>query len=205
MKAIECTNKSLWEVPYLPIDPQDVGSSYEAIIRINSQSGKGGIAYVREADYGLKLPRNLQIEMRNEIQRITDAKGKELSSSHIHERFMEIYITQPGPRFEYVDHHTYPDRNQIGILWVEAKILDMGNEIAIQGSGNGLIDGFVGALGEHAGIKINIIDYSEHTLGTGSNASAVCYMEIEANHQCLFGVGINPNITIAPLEATVSA
>ena len=89
MKALGKSNKNLWEVPYLPIDPQDVGRTYEAIIRINSQSGKGGVAYVMEADYGLKLPRNLQVEMRDDVQRVTDEKGKELPSSAIHDRFME--------------------------------------------------------------------------------------------------------------------
>ncbi|MEL6785322.1 MAG: 2-isopropylmalate synthase, partial [Pseudomonadota bacterium] len=106
MKALEKANKDQWEVPYLPIDPQDVGRSYEAIIRINSQSGKGGVAYVMETDYGLKLPRNLQVEMRDDVQRITDDEGRELPSSRIHERFMERYVHQPEGRLRYVDHVT---------------------------------------------------------------------------------------------------
>ena len=108
MKAIKVANKPLWEVPYLPIDPQDVGRTYEAIIRINSQSGKGGIAYVLQADYGLNLPRNLQIEFSKDIQAITDAEGKELSSKRIYERFREVYVDQPNGRLKFLDHQTYP-------------------------------------------------------------------------------------------------
>ncbi len=112
MKAIKVANKPLWEVPYLPIDPQDVGRSYEAIIRINSQSGKGGIAYVLQADYGLNLPRNLQVEFSKDIQAITDAEGKELSSKRIYERFREVYVDQPNGRLKFLDHQTYPDTHR---------------------------------------------------------------------------------------------
>ena len=114
MKAIQKANKELWEVPYLPIDPQDVGRSYEAIIRINSQSGKGGIAYVLQADYGLHLPRSLQVEFSKDIQSITDAEGKEVSSKRIYERFLEVYVDQPGARLKFVDHNTFPDTEAKG-------------------------------------------------------------------------------------------
>ncbi len=205
MTAIEKSNKKLWEVPYLPIDPQDVGRDYEAIIRINSQSGKGGIAYVLGADYGLQLPRNLQIEMRDEVQRITDAEGKELPSSRIYERFLEIYVDQPGARFQYSEHHTFPDEEVPGLRVIEAEITDNGAEIAVSGRGNGPISGFVDAIATHTGLALNIIDYSEHTLSVGSDASAICYLEIEIDGRRIFGVGINPNITAAPLEAIMSA
>ena len=151
MKAIKVANKPLWEVPYLPIDPQDVGRTYEAIIRINSQSGKGGIAYVLQADYGLNLPRNLQIEFSKEIQAITDAEGKELSSKRIYERFREVYVDQPNGRLKFVDHQTYPDTAVKGRRIVEATILDRGKELVIKGGGNGPIDGFVDALSRHLG------------------------------------------------------
>jgi 2-isopropylmalate synthase len=111
MKAIRKANKPDWEVPYLPIDPDDVGRSYEAIIRINSQSGKGGIAYILEADHGLHLPRNLQVEFREEVQRITDEEGVELPPKRIYESFMELYVNQPGARLGFVDHHTHTDPN----------------------------------------------------------------------------------------------
>jgi 2-isopropylmalate synthase len=114
MKAIREKESGLWEVPYLPIDPADVGRTYEAIIRINSQSGKGGIAYILEADHGLHLPRNLQVEFREEIQRITDEEGVELPPKRIYESFMELYVNQPGARLGFVAHHTHTDPNNKG-------------------------------------------------------------------------------------------
>jgi 2-isopropylmalate synthase len=205
MKAIKVANKPLWEVPYLPIDPQDVGRSYEAIIRINSQSGKGGIAYVLQADYGLNLPRNLQIEFSKDIQAITDAEGKELSSRRIYERFREIYVDQPNGRLKFLDHQTYPDTEAKGRRIVEATILDKGKETVIKGSGNGPIDGFVDALSGHLGIALSVRDYSEHSIQHGSNAAAICYMEMEHPGGVIFGAGINTNIVAASLEAVVSA
>src|SRR5690606_28749390 len=114
MKAFRKQNKPLWEVPYLPIDPMDVGRSYEAIIRINSQSGKGGIAYVLDADYGLKLPRNLQVEFSHDIQDITDAEGRELPARQIYERFRAVYVEQPEGRLKFLDHQTFPDTGARG-------------------------------------------------------------------------------------------
>jgi len=205
MKAKEVANKPIWEVPYLPIDPQDVGRSYEAIIRINSQSGKGGIAYVLQADYGLNLPRSLQVEFSQDIQSITDAEGKEVSPKRIHERFIERYVEQPGARLKFVDHHTYPDTAHKGQRIVEATIIDNGKEMNITGTGNGPVDGFVDALSRHIGVQLSVLDYSEHSIQRGSNASAVCYMEIEHPGGRAFGVGINTNIVAASLEAVVSA
>ncbi|MDS1135937.1 2-isopropylmalate synthase [Nitratireductor indicus] len=205
MKAIKTANKPLWEVPYLPIDPQDVGRSYEAIIRINSQSGKGGIAYVLQADYGLNLPRNLQVEFREVIQDITDREGKELPSRSIYERFMELYVDQPGARLKFVDHQTFPDSGAKGRRIVEATIIDGGKEMVIKGVGTGPVDGFIDALSKHAGIDMSVVDYSEHSLQRGSNAAAICYMEVEHPGGRLFGVGVNTNIVTASLEAVVSA
>ncbi len=205
MKAIARSNREVWEVPYLPIDPRDVGRSYEAIIRINSQSGKGGIAYVLQADYGLNLPRNLQIELREDIQAITDAEGKEVSSKRIHDRFIELYVDQPGARLKFVDHHTYPDTKVKGQRMVEATITDGGREAKITGSGTGPIDGFVDALSRHLGVEISVLDYSEHSIQRGSNAAAICYMEMEYPEGRAFGAGINTNIVAASLEAVVAA
>ena len=206
MKAIEKANKPLWEVPYLPIDPQDVGRNYEAIIRINSQSGKGGIAYILAQDYGIQLPRNLQIEMRNEVQRITDEEGIELPSARIHDVFQDVYVKQPDGRLKFVDHSTtLAGETGSGIRNVEAIIIDGGKEITIKGQGTGPIDGFVDALSKHVGIEISVLDYSEHSLGTGADASAICYMEVESGGKKLFGVGVNSNIVAASLEALVSA
>ncbi len=205
MKALKKSNTPTWEVPYLPIDPEDVGRSYEAIIRINSQSGKGGIAYVMEEDYGLSLPRNLQIEMRDEVQRITDEEGVELPASRIYDRFLEAYVNQPGGRFKFLDHHTYPDVDNAGVRILEAKVMDNGNEIIIEGSGTGPIDGFLDALNKHLNLDIQVLDYSEHTLRPGADASAICYVEVESEGKRIFGVGINKNIVAASLEALVSA
>ena len=205
MKALKKANKPLWEVPYLPIDPADVGRTYEAIIRINSQSDKGGIAYVLDADYGLKLPRNLQIEFSHDIQAITDAEGKEVPAKRIYERFIELYVDQPGARLKFVDHHTFPDPVSRGTRLVEATIVDGGREVTITGTGNGPIDGFVNALSRHIGIDLSVLDYSEHSIQRGSNAAAICYMEMEHPKGKLFGVGINTNIVAASLEAVVSA
>jgi 2-isopropylmalate synthase len=205
MKAIKTANKPLWEVPYLPIDPQDVGRSYEAIIRINSQSGKGGIAYVLQADYGLNLPRSLQVEFSHDIQQITDAEGKEVSAKRIHDRFLEVYVDQPGGRLKFVDHQTFPDIAAKGRRVVEAVVIDNGVEITITGTGTGPIDGFVDALSRHVGIEMSVLDYSEHSMQRGSNAAAISYVEMEHPGGRLFGAGINTNIVAASLEAVVSA
>jgi len=205
MKALSKANKELWEVPYLPIDPQDVGRTYEAIIRINSQSGKGGIAYVLQADYGLNLPRNLQIEFSKDIQSITDAEGKEVSSRRIYERFMDVYVEQPGARLKFVDHSTFPDPEHKGRRNLEATIIDNDKEVIITGSGTGPIDGFVDALSRYTGVPMSVFDYSEHSMQHGSNAAAISYVEIEHGGKRTFGAGVNTNIVAASLEAIVSA
>jgi 2-isopropylmalate synthase len=205
MKALKVANKPLWEVPYLPIDPQDVGRTYEAIIRINSQSGKGGIAYILQEDYGINLPRNLQVEFREDIQRITDDEGVELPSKRIYDRFIERYVNQTGARLKFVDHHTYPDTTQKGIRVLAAEITDKGVTKRIEGKGTGPVDGFINALSIYLGVEMMVEDYSEHSLQHGSNAAAICYMEISHPAGKLFGVGINTNIVAASLEAIVSA
>ncbi|SCX05824.1 2-isopropylmalate synthase [Agrobacterium rosae] len=205
MKAIKVANHPVWEVPYLPIDPKDVGRSYEAIIRINSQSGKGGIAYILQQDYGINLPRNLQVEFREEIQRITDEEGVELPAKRIHERFIEQYVTQPNARIKFVDHHTYPAGDYKGVRVVAAEITDNGEIKRIEGKGTGPIDGFINALSTYLGIDLSVNDYSEHSLQHGSNASAIAYVEMEHPGGKLFGAGINTNIVGASLEAIVSA
>jgi 2-isopropylmalate synthase len=205
MKAIRKANKPDWEVPYLPIDPNDVGRSYEAIIRINSQSGKGGIAYILKEDYGLDLPRALQVEFREEIQRITDEEGVELPPKRIYESFMELYVNQPGARLGFVDHHTHTDPNNKGIRVVSAEITDNGETKRIEGRGTGPIDGFVNALTAYLGIDLTVANYSEHSMQHGSNAAAICYMQMETPAGKLYGAGVNTNIVAASLEAVVSA
>ncbi|HET7413023.1 MAG TPA: 2-isopropylmalate synthase [Pararhizobium sp.] len=205
MKAIKVANKPLWEVPYLPIDPRDVGRTYEAIIRINSQSGKGGIAYILQEDYGLNLPRNLQIEFREVIQKITDEEGKELPSKRIFDTFMDVYVHQREGRIKFVEHQSFPEPKVKGQRLVEATITDNGVANRIEGRGTGPIDAFVNALSAYLGIEMSVADYSEHSMHRGSNASAICYLEMEYPGGKLYGAGVNTNISAASLEAVVSA
>ena len=205
MKAMKKSNKTLWEVPYLPIDPQDVGRSYEAIIRINSQSGKGGIAYILQSDYGLNLPRALQIEFRDVIQHITDEEGKELPSKRIYDEFVKTYVKQNDGRFGFVDYKTKADPKEKGRIDVTATITDHGKEKTIKGSGTGLVDGFIDAFSKYLDKKLTVVDYSEHSLQRGSDAKAICYMEIAYPEGKIFGVAIDENITTASLDAIVSA
>lgn len=205
MKSIRKANSELWEVPYLPIDPQDVGRNYEAIIRINSQSGKGGIAYILQEDYGLNLPRNLQIEYRGVIQDITDEEGKELSPTRIYEEFRKQYVDQPDGRIQYVDHQSVSEGGNSKSRIMRADIIDNGTKKTIEGTGTGPIDGFIDAINKHLGTSLSVVDYSEHSLKQGSDAAAICYMEIDTGEKKLFGVGINTSIVAASLEAIVSA
>lgn len=205
MKAMKKSNKTLWEVPYLPIDPQDVGRSYEAIIRINSQSGKGGIAYILQSDYGLNLPRALQIEFRDVIQHITDKEGKELPSKRIYDEFVKTYVKQNNGRFGFVDYKTKADPNEKGRINVTATITDHGKEQTIKGMGTGLVDGFIDAFSKYLNEKLSVVDYSEHSLQRGSDAKAICYMEIAYPEGKIFGVAIDENIATASLDAIVSA
>lgn len=205
MKAMKKSNKTLWEVPYLPIDPQDVGRSYEAIIRINSQSGKGGIAYILQSDYGLNLPRALQIEFRDVIQHITDKEGKELPSKRIYDEFVKTYVKQNNGRFGFVDYKTKADPKDKGRINVTATITDHGKEQTIKGMGTGLVDGFIDAFSKYLNEKLSVVDYSEHSLQRGSDAKAICYMEIAYPEGKIFGVAIDENIATASLDAIVSA
>lgn len=207
MKAYEQANGSTWEVPYLPIDPKDVGRSYEAIIRINSQSGKGGVAYVMETDYGLRLPRNLQVEMRDEVQRITDEEERELPASDIHARFMERYVTQPNARLRYVDHATFTVPGAPGQRRIELTLTDGGETRVLHGTGNGPVASAIEAINTAFGLSLSIADYSEHSLQSGTDASAIAYMEVKSadREKSWFGVGINDNIVAASLEGAISA
>ncbi|HSY86419.1 MAG TPA: 2-isopropylmalate synthase [Verrucomicrobiae bacterium] len=203
LKALKASNSGVWEVPYLPIDPADLGRSYEAVIRINSQSGKGGVAFVLEQDYGLLLPRRLQIEFSKVVQAITDRDGKELSSREIWEAFKAEYLDEAGP-YGFVDHTSLPDRAQGRAL--EATIRVKGKPRRIEGHGTGPIDAFVDALARTLAIEIEVVDYHEHAVGSGANATAVAYVEARAGDgRTLFGVGMDKNIVTASLRAVTSA
>src|SRR3954454_6995665 len=200
-EALAKRNDELWEVPYLPIDPKDLGRSYEAVIRVNSQSGKGGVAYLLKADHGLDLPRGLQVEFSRVIQQWTDDTGKEASSAEIWARFQETYLAED--RVALVDYLTVPDGRGRAL---NATIREAGGERAIEGTGNGPVDAFVDALKRAGVAELQILNYSEHALGAGADAQAAAYIEARtADGRTLFGVGLDRNIVAASLRAVASA
>ena len=202
-KAMEAAGSKLWEVPYLPIDPMDLGRSYEAVIRINSQSGKGGIAYILEKEHGIELPRRLQIEFSKIVQLIADGEGVELGADRLWETFSGEYLDGNG-RYVLKDYKalTQDDDSQR----ITARVLAGGEPHVIEGVGNGPVDGFVAALKADSGLMFDVADYREHAMGTGANATAVAYVEIKlADGATLFGVGMDKNIVAASLRAVVSA
>lgn len=195
--------EGIWEVPYLPIDPQDVGRSYEAVIRINSQSGKGGISYLMERDYGMTMPRRLQIEFSHVIQKVTDDTGRELTAAEIWEAFRQEYMDVTVP-FELVDYREGTDAE--GNDKLTATIRDNGEERIIAAQGNGPIDAFVAALSKHTGVELQVADYTEHATNAGANAQAVAYVEMRGpDGSSLFGVARHGNIVTASLHALLNA
>ncbi|NYZ11805.1 2-isopropylmalate synthase [Azospirillum sp. RWY-5-1] len=204
LKALQKSNTGTWEVPYLPIDPQDLGRSYEAVIRINSQSGKGGIAYILEQEYGLEIPRRLQIEFSKVVQRIADETGKELSPADIYAAFRAEYLDRSAP-VDLIEHATEP-RGPGGGGRVLSAVLDLdGKRTTVKGRGNGPIDAFVDAL-RQIGHEIHVVDYREHAVTTGEDAQAASYVEVKTpDGRTLFGVGIDADIVTASLRALVSA
>lgn len=205
LKAMEDSNSGIWDVPYLPVDPMDVGSSYEAVIRVNSQSGKGGVAYILETDFGVRMPRNLQIEFSTIIQKIADESGKELSPELIWEFFNQTYLDCETP-YAFMDHRTTADTHASEIRSILAIVKKNGEEISLHGKGNGPIDAYVNALKEDTGIEISVMDYSEHAIGEGANANAIAYVEARtADGKRIHGVGRHANIVTASLKAVTCA
>ncbi|MCP5150888.1 MAG: 2-isopropylmalate synthase [Ectothiorhodospiraceae bacterium] len=203
MAAMKVSNSGQWEVPYLPIDPKDLGRSYEAIIRVNSQSGKGGVAYIMSTEYGLDLPRALQVEFSRSVQDVTDATGKEITAEQIWQLFEKQYLALDRP-YEYVEHWSVPDPDAPGQRRLTATIRVDAEERTISGRGNGPIAGFIDALGRDCGLKLSVLDYHEHAMGNGADATAVAYVELaNESGEALFGVGIHPDITIASLRAVL--
>jgi len=199
------SNQEIWEVPYLPIDPQDVGRSYEAVIRINSQSGKGGVAYLLEKDHGLSMPRRLQIEFSQVIQKVADDSGKEISTSDVWEKFQSAYLNDSGA-YEFIEHNINSHANKDGTQSDEIKIgLKVNSQlISIEGMGNGPIDAMIDALKNHFSMDIKISDYHQHAISSGSDAKAVAYSELLLNGQSVWGVGIHQNTVIAGLQSVIS-
>ena len=208
--AMGQSNSGLWEVPYLPIDPQDVGRSYEAVIRVNSQSGKGGIAYIMEYDFGLTLPRRLQIEFSNVIQRITDDTETEVTPKQIWDAFEGEYFPADA-RIAFVEYRSVPDVQDPRRRELTAVIKDRGQDHTIVGKGNGPIDAYLDALSKHTGEDFSLVDYHEHAVGQGADAAAVAYVEMtgpasqQGKQAARFGVGRDVNIVAASLLAVTSA
>jgi 2-isopropylmalate synthase len=200
--AQEKRNDPLFQVPYLPIDPKDVGRDYEAVIRINSQSGKGGIAYILQADHGLDLPRPLQIAFSKIAQEQMDEEGKELTSAALWSLFSKTYLLSDAP-LELLAHKTFP--GALGSRTLTAELKQDGAIRTIEGVGNGPIDAFVDALKTTYGVEFSFLDYHEHAVGRGANATAACYVKLEdGNGRVVHGVGIDPNIVMASLKAVLS-
>lgn len=197
--AMKQSNNPEWAVPYLPIDPADLGRSYEAVVRINSQSGKGGVAFLLEKDHGVSLPRRLQISMSQKIQELADETGKEISSSEIWGIFEENFL-KPKNNFSY-QSHTSSTKDDINEL--EVKMIMNAKEVTVSGKGNGPIDSFVNGLSKEFGINIKISDYHQSAISSGSDAHAAAYIELEKDGQTKWGVGINPNTTRASFEAII--
>ncbi|MBO1336939.1 2-isopropylmalate synthase [Streptomyces sp. VRA16 Mangrove soil] len=194
-----------WAVPYLPIDPKDVGRSYEAVIRVNSQSGKGGIAYVLKNDHKLDLPRRMQVEFSKVIQAKTDAEGGEVTPKDIWNVFQDEYLPNPANpwgRIQVKTGQTTTDTDGVDTLTVEAEV--DGEERVLVGTGNGPISAFFHAL-QGIGIDARLLDYQEHTMSEGASAVAASYIEVAIEDKVLWGIGIDANTTRASLKAVVSA
>ena len=203
MTAQEKSNQEIWEVPYLPIDPKDVGRSYEAIIRVNSQSGKGGTAYILENEFGIEMPKEMQSQFSSVVQQVADDTGKEIMPDMIWELFEKTYLAPVAP-IQLID---YRINSQTGDhLDLAATVQFKGEEHTIAGAGNGPINAFVHALRDNLGLQMKFLDYHQHAMGSGSDVNAVCIVKMQrAGGQVCFGAGIDPNTNTASMKAIVSA
>ncbi len=196
-------NDDFWEVPYLPIDPADLGRSYEAVIRVNSQSGKGGVAWVLEQDKGLKLPKRLQADFSRYVQAYADETSRELNAADIWQVFETSYLARSADRFALVD---YEESGTTGQRLFVGRVSVDGEECSISGRGNGLISGVIAALGESTGPTLDVVDYNEHAIGHGADAQAAAYVECRtAEGKTVFGVGLDTDIATASVRAVLSA
>ncbi|HJU46835.1 MAG TPA: 2-isopropylmalate synthase [Gaiellaceae bacterium] len=201
MHAQERSGEDVWDVPYLAIDPKDVGRTYEAIIRVNSQSGKGGVAYLMETEHHLELPRGLQVDFAQKVQAITDARGGELTGDELLVAFHESYLDVSRP-FELVSytHSAGQDEDRL-----TAVVRIDGEETELTGTGNGPIAALVHALEERLGVEIDVREYHEHAMSKGEDATAAAYVEADVDEEAFWGVGIHPSIVTASLRAVVNA
>jgi 2-isopropylmalate synthase len=204
-EAHRSRNDGVWEMPYLPIDPADIGETYEAVIRVNSQSGKGGVAWVIEQDQGLKLPRHLQIDFSRRVQEEADRTGKEMTAEMIWSIFCSAYHLTSPQRFELVDYKTGSRRGDQQRTFSGQVRVD-GRLLSINGRGNGLISSALAALADSCGLAIDVVDYHEHALKHGSDSKAAAYLECRtADGRRVFGVGIDSDVATASVKAVLSA
>jgi 2-isopropylmalate synthase len=201
MHAQDRSGAELWDVPYLPIDPNDLGRSYEAIIRVNSQSGKGGVAYLMQVEHHLDLPRGLQVDFAQKVQAITDARGGELTSTELMETFRESYLDHVSP-LELASHS---HSSEGGADRIAASVVVDGEERIVEGEGNGPIDALVNALARGLGVDMHVLDYHEHAMSRGEDATAAAYVEADVDGDVVWGVGIHPSIVTASLRAVLNA
>ena len=195
----------VWDVPYLPIDPADLGRTYDAVIRVNSQSGKGGVAYLLERDHGLVLPRLLQIEFSQVVQEVADATAKELLSPALKQLFDNTYLSEAGP-LHYVGHHLAPAGGAGQGDRISAEVWHEGERHLLSAEGNGPVDAMMRALQEALGVDAHVQSYAEHSLHSGEDARAVAYVQLRLGwDQSAFGVGIDGSIVTAALKAILSA
>jgi 2-isopropylmalate synthase len=195
------TPYEVWEVPYLPIDPKHVGRSYEAVIRVNSQSGKGGVAYIMKNEHGMDLPRRLQIEFSRCIKVITEGSGTEITAEEMWDAFAAEYL----PATSRIRLDGYDTTSNDGTVTVQARLGAGGAALTINGRGNGPISALVHALRQDLGVEVDVLDYAEHALGAGEEATAVAYVEVRSHGEVRWGVGMDPNITTASMKAVLSA
>ena len=203
-EALGKTDSPLFEVPYIPIDPKDVGRSYEDVVRVNSQSGKGGVAYLLKTEHSLDLPRRMQIEFTRVIQGITDRTGKEMTASNIYDEFDATYLGLDGPYllngFEVAQNSQGEDRTLL-----TARVSENGESKVVQGSGSGSLSAFVSGLEELVGTELRVLDYHEQAKGTGRDAVAVTFVEMQIDGTELWGCGVHPDITTSSMRAVISA
>ena len=207
MKAMETANSPLFEVPYLPIDPKDIGRDYEAIIRVNSQSGKGGVSYILENDYSIRLPKPAQAQFSQIIQKITDATSQEISPVKIWETFEQTFIKQKGP-FTLISFISERASRSNDLERIKATVELDGQNHKLEAVGNGPIAAFIKGMRDEFDLTFRLKDYTEHTRTAGSESEAAAYIELKVpdeNGKSVFGVGIDTSITLAPIKAVISA
>ena len=203
--AMRKSNSPRWEVPYLPIDPADLGRTYEAVIRVNSQSGKGGVAFILEQDHGLELPRRMQMEFSQVVQQISEKSGKEVDSVTIKTAFDNTFLDAVQP-LSFIKHTSVEDPKDDSLRTLTAVVLLNGKEVEISGQGNGPIDAFVHAIKSALSVDFRVVDYHQHATGVGADAQSACYFEIQAGKGATrYGAALNSNIVSASLMAVCSA